>query len=82
MPALLTEPEMVQLTGARRSHKQAEVLRRHGIRFIERRDGAIATTWEAVNAVLAPQAAAPTRKGPDFSVLEREIHRQAGNQAG
>lgn len=77
---LLTPEEMAELTGARRPSKQAKVLQSHGIKFVTGLNG-IATTWEAVNAVLAPQPAAPARKGPDFTALEREIQRQAGNQA-
>ena len=51
---LLTQPEIIALTGAERGKKQVEVLRENGVRFIVRANGSPALTWEAVNNVIAP----------------------------
>lgn len=49
MSELLTIEELEKLTGAKQSAKQASILRRHGIFFVERLDGTIITTWYHVN---------------------------------
>lgn len=65
----LTETELIALTGAKRPSAQKRVLDRHKIRYIERIDGAIVTTWEAVNAVLTP-AQAHQEEQPNFDWLK------------
>lgn len=50
----LTHKELVELTGAEKPSKQIEVLEANRIRYVKRLNGAPATTWEAVNSVLAP----------------------------
>ncbi len=50
---ILSEAELEELTGAKRSEGQIRVLVNHGIRFVTRTDGKIRTTWGAVNSVLS-----------------------------
>ncbi|PWC09229.1 hypothetical protein B4923_20615 [Brenneria roseae subsp. americana] len=52
MNNLLTNDELVELTGYRYPSKQCEVLRRSGVSFVIRRDGHPRVTWMHVNAVL------------------------------
>ncbi|MFQ3199195.1 MAG: hypothetical protein ACI8R9_001808 [Paraglaciecola sp.] len=42
----LTETDLVDLTGYKLSRKQAEVLSRHKINYVERRDGKLRVTWD------------------------------------
>lgn len=69
---LLTQKELEELTGANTPVKQKNVLKQHGIGFVNRADGAVAVTWPVVNAALIGK-----RKGsqqgdsePDFSMFE------------
>ncbi|MCD9437084.1 DUF4224 domain-containing protein, partial [Klebsiella pneumoniae] len=41
----LTDEELTEATGSPQKSLQKEVLTQNGIFFIERRDGAIKTTW-------------------------------------
>jgi len=53
---ILSESELEDLTGAKRSEGQIRVLVNHGIKFVTRSDGKIRTTWDAVNSVLSQKA--------------------------
>lgn len=53
MSHLLTSEELAALTNAKQAKKQREVLDKSGIRYVEGPNGEPATTWEAVNSVLA-----------------------------
>lgn len=46
---LLSESEIVELTGYERTDKQAQVLQQHGIFYVQRRDGSLAVTLHAVH---------------------------------
>ncbi len=46
---LLTDSDIVELTGYKQRAKQAQVLKDAGIEFVERADGKIKTTWYHVN---------------------------------
>lgn len=46
---LLTENDLVALTGYQRAADQMRVLREHGIFYVERRDGTVAVTLHAVH---------------------------------
>lgn len=61
---LLTKEDLVELTGASQSARQAKVLERHGIYYIKRLDGTITTTWEHVNKPYAGNIAPDNE--PDF----------------
>ena len=41
----LTDDELAEATGSPQKARQKEVLTQNGIYFIERRDGAVKTTW-------------------------------------
>ncbi|WP_264041214.1 DUF4224 domain-containing protein [Pectobacterium carotovorum] len=56
---LLTNDELVELTGYKYPSKQCEALRRSGISFIVRKDGKPRVTWSHVNAVLNGTPPAP-----------------------
>ena len=66
MAELLTEEELTDLTGASQPMKQAEVLRRNGIYYIEKLKG-ITTTWYHVNH---PQPLQPADNEPNFEALD------------
>ncbi|WP_263079531.1 DUF4224 domain-containing protein [Endozoicomonas sp. Mp262] len=46
---MLTEEQIIELTGATLKSKQRQILRSHGIFFVERLDGTVRTTWHHVN---------------------------------
>jgi hypothetical protein len=48
-PDLLTQEDLFDLTGYKLSRKQGEVLARHKINYVERRDGKLSVTWTSVN---------------------------------
>ncbi|MDY4387853.1 DUF4224 domain-containing protein [Pectobacterium aroidearum] len=52
MNDLLTNDELIELTGYRYPSKQCAALSRSGISFVTRRDGRPRVTWTHVNAVL------------------------------
>lgn len=64
MDALLTDAELVAVTGAKRAKQQSEVLTRAKIYHWPRLDGTIATTWYHVNH---PMISTVTE--PDFEAL-------------
>lgn len=66
--SLLSDIDIAELTRAKQGAKQAEILRAHGIKYITRLDGSLTTTWEAVNAALAPKSGAP--EGPKLDWLK------------
>ena len=47
--ALLTEQEIIELTGAKQTSRQREILSKSGIFFIEKADHKISLTWGHVN---------------------------------
>lgn len=50
---LLTDAELVELTGYQFPSKQCTALARSGISFVKRRDGRPRVTWTHVNAALS-----------------------------
>ena len=55
MSHLISEPEMIELTGAKTPTKQCEVLRHNGLRFTRRADGRPSLSWEAYNRQMASE---------------------------
>ncbi|ENM1396330.1 DUF4224 domain-containing protein [Klebsiella pneumoniae] len=49
---LLTDDELIELTGYRFPSKQCSALAKSGISFVKRRDGRPLVTWTHVNAAL------------------------------
>ena len=49
---ILTRQEMIDLTGADTPIKQRNVLKKHKIQWIDKADGSVVTTLEAVNHTL------------------------------
>jgi hypothetical protein len=70
MKNILSADELTELTGAKNSKRQIEVLVKHGIKFITRSDGKIRTTWGAVDAVLATQVKINNEE-PNLDFLRR-----------
>jgi hypothetical protein len=69
---LLTQDEMLELTGSNRVSRQTAVLRESGIRFVRRADGKLTTTWEAVNAALAAhRPPPPPADGPKLDWMRK-----------
>ncbi len=66
MAELLTDEELSELTGASQPMKQAEVLRRNGIYYIEKLKS-ITTTWHHVNHPRPHQVA---DNEPNFEALD------------
>jgi len=57
---LLTDAELVELTGYQFPSKQCAALSRSGISFVKRRDGRPRVTWTHVNAALSGVKQMPT----------------------
>lgn len=55
---IVTDDDLAELTGYSAPGKQKECLDRHGIFYIEGRDGRIRTTWVHVNHPIRQRAAA------------------------
>lgn len=51
MSKLLTEEQVVALTGATQTSKQKQVLNKNGIFYVTKMGGGISLTWEMVNSV-------------------------------
>jgi hypothetical protein len=68
---LLTDDELVELTGYRFQSKQCEALKRSGISFVRRRDGRPRVTWTHVNAALSgiQHIAAEEEERPNFDAI-------------
>ncbi|GKV93558.1 DUF4224 domain-containing protein [Pectobacterium aroidearum] len=65
MTDLLTDDELIELTGYKYASKQRAALTRSGISFITRRDGRPSVTWAAINASLS------AAKAEQFKVVEQ-----------
>ncbi|WP_260515199.1 MULTISPECIES: DUF4224 domain-containing protein [unclassified Serratia (in: enterobacteria)] len=68
---LLTDEELIEMTGYKYPSKQCEALARAGISFIKRRDGRPRVTWAHVNAALSG-CMAPTvteENTPNFDAM-------------
>ncbi|CAI1757065.1 DUF4224 domain-containing protein [Serratia sp. CY68758] len=68
---LLTDEELIEMTGYKYPSKQCEALARAGISFIKRRDGRPRVTWAHVNAALSG-CLAPTvteENTPNFDAM-------------
>ncbi|AUU90227.1 hypothetical protein C2U55_14640 [Enterobacteriaceae bacterium ENNIH3] len=68
---LLTDTELVELTGYQFPSKQCEALSRSGISFVKRRDGRPRVTWTHVNAALSGNKTleAPEEEQPNFDAI-------------
>lgn len=69
----LTDEELTEATGSPQKSLQKEVLSLNGIFFIERRDGAIKTTWYHINHPLQrlfPPASDKPVPGMNFNAIE------------
>lgn len=69
----LTDEELTEATGSPQKSLQKEVLSLNGIFFIERRDGAIKTTWYHINHPLQrlfPPACDKPVPGMNFNAIE------------
>ena len=57
---LLTEQDIVEMTGYKTAKKQREIMLKWGLPYRVRTDGTIMTTWPAINNALQnPQYARP-----------------------
>lgn len=69
MSRTLTKGELLDLTGTPQIEKQREVLARFGIKPIDRPDGTLGVTWEAVNARMLGESTA-TERAPQVRKLD------------
>lgn len=71
MNDLLTDEELIELTGYRFPSKQCDALRRSGISFVRRRDGRPRVTWTHVNAALsgAKSLVVDEEERPNFDAI-------------
>ncbi|TKY80318.1 DUF4224 domain-containing protein [Pectobacterium polonicum] len=70
MTDLLTDDELIELTGYKYASKQRAALTRSGISFITRRDGRPGVTWTAINASLsAAKAEHKEVEQPNFDAI-------------
>ena len=63
---LLNPDDLYRLTRYKQPRRQADQLRRMGIKFLETHDGRPVLTWEAVNSILV-DGQQPQNDRPDFS---------------
>ena len=68
MSKLLTEEQVVALTGATQTSKQKQVLNRNGIFYVTKMGGGISLTWEMVNSVGAKKSTSFDSE-PDFRAM-------------
>lgn len=69
----LTDEELAEATGSPQKSLQKEVLQQNGIFFIERRDGAVKTTWYHINhpiTRLMPPTGSTPIPGMNFTAIE------------
>lgn len=68
---LLTDDELIELTGYRFQSKQCDALRKAGISFVTRRDGKPRVTWTHVNAALSgiQQSVITEEERPNFDAI-------------
>jgi hypothetical protein len=65
-PNFLTDDDLFELTGYKIPSKQAEILCRHNINYVERRDGKLRVTWTQVNKPGDKPANDDSGFNPDF----------------
>lgn len=68
---LLTDDELIELTGYQFPSKQCAALSRAGISFVKRRDGRPRLTWTHVNAALSgiQHVVAEEEERPNFDAI-------------
>lgn len=64
MSELLTDAELVNLTGSENRQTQKSILNKNGIRYIVGANGRLSVTWTAVNYVLTGR----TKKTDDNNI--------------
>ena len=64
---LLTDKDVIKLTGYKTPAKQREILLRWGLPFRSRTDGTVMTTWDAINNALQT----PQHRRPNLQALDR-----------
>ncbi len=62
---LLTNEEIISLTGAEKPSKQIQVLERNRISYIGKLNGSPAITWEAVNSAMVVKKSCTTDDGDE-----------------
>ena len=72
MDQVLTDAEVIDLTGAKLHSVQQRILRQHGIAFTVRLDGTVKTTWRNFFFPGEPITHTYSRSEdePDFSVMK------------
>lgn len=70
MSRLLNDDEIAEITGYSHPSMQCEALRKHGVFFIQRRDGRPRCTWYHINHPIGAQAQMSISNEPDFSRLD------------
>lgn len=65
---LLTEDDLIELTGAKRPFEQRKILDAHGIFYINKMGNEISTTWHHVNHPSIPQVVSGG-DSPDFDAI-------------
>ncbi|WP_230472724.1 DUF4224 domain-containing protein [Gibbsiella quercinecans] len=69
---LITDEEMIEITGAQFPSKQCQILKDHGIAFVRRPDGRPRTTWYNFNHPLETRYRQPekTEVTPNWAALD------------
>jgi hypothetical protein len=69
----LTSDELRELTGYRQPSRQCRALAESGLRYIKRRDGSPAVTWDAVTSHQLGSKPKPAQDtdGPNLNFLRR-----------
>ncbi|WP_263063302.1 DUF4224 domain-containing protein [Dickeya dadantii] len=81
---LITDEEMIEITGARYPGVQCQILQEHCIAFVRRRDGRPRTTWYNFNHPLNTRNQLPEPKPkiePNFAALDLPSPRRGKKSA-
>lgn len=70
MSEMLTDHEIIELTGFAQSSAQCRQLNKQGIHFYKRGDGKPVVTWTAVNSPLINVTVANDASTPNFEALK------------
>ena len=70
MNRLLNDDEIEEITGYSQPSMQCDALRKHGVFFIQRKDGRPRCTWYHINHPMGASARINSANEPDFSLLD------------
>ena len=75
---LITDDELIEITGSKLPTKQCSILRENNIAFVKRLDGRPRTTWYNLNNPLDTRHKPPEPEEtfPDFSIFDEKTDKK------